>query len=212
MPVKPQEVSGDKLSEKDKEYLTGWLNWVDNQLVKFRYEEKEAEPDGSFSIKLSARIRLSPQIVNALVYIYQKRGWKVEYSKQQNSKGKLYTYFLRFSAPTPEQMELLDMLEAKRKFVRRDVNYKCGYVYLLKAENGLYKIGRSKTPEVRIGSITKAIAPFDIKVVNTAFYPDCYKAESELHKLLAEKRRRGEWFELTDNEVMAVITHPYKSL
>jgi hypothetical protein len=52
MPVKPQEVVGDKLTEQDKEYLTKWLNWIDNQLVKFRYEEKESETDGSFKLKL----------------------------------------------------------------------------------------------------------------------------------------------------------------
>lgn len=44
MPVKPQEVAGNKLTEKDKECLTVWLNSIDEQLIKFRYEEKEAEP------------------------------------------------------------------------------------------------------------------------------------------------------------------------
>jgi hypothetical protein len=109
-------------------------------------------------------------------------------------------------------MELLDSLEQRRKFIRRDSGYKTGFVYLLKGENGLYKIGRSKTPDVRINIITKAIAPSDIKTVHTAFYPDCYKAESDLHKLFANKRVRGEWFELSNEDIMVILTHPYKAL
>jgi hypothetical protein len=212
MPVKPQEVAGNKLTEKDKEYLTAWLNWIDDQLVKFRYEEKEPEPDGSYKIKLSAKIRVSVPIIRALVYLYEKRAWKVQHVKESKNKGKLYNHFLIFSAPSAEQMELLDSLEHRRRFIRRDCDYKNGFVYLLKGENGLYKIGRSKTPEIRISTITKAIAPFDIQTINTAFYPDCYKAESDLHKLFANKRVRGEWFELGDDDVMTIITHPYKAL
>ena len=212
MPVKPQEVAGNKLTEKDKEYLTAWLNWIDNQLVKFRYEEKEPEPDDSYKIKLSAKIRLSMPILKALIYLYERRAWKVHHIRESKSKGKLYNHFLIFSAPSAEQMELLDSLEQRRKFIRRDNDYKTGFVYLLKGENGLYKIGRSKVPDVRINTITKAIAPFDIKTVHTAFYPDCYKAESDLHKLFANKRVRGEWFELSNEDIVAIVTHPYNAL
>lgn len=212
MPVRPSEVTGALLTERDKEHLRDWLNWIDGELNKFRYEQRKPEEDGSFKIKLTASIPLSKQIVNALLLLYRRYGWIVDYVPYKSPKGKKVIHCLLFVAPDPAIIENIAPIEDLSERVSKPTeNYRSGYVYLLKAENGLYKIGRSRTPDVRIRDITKAVAPFDIKIIHTAFYPDCYKAESDLHKLFREKRRRGEWFELSNEEVMVVIAHAYEA-
>lgn len=210
MPLSPLDVAGSKLTENDKEHLRDWLNWIDEQLIKFRYNQKQPESDGSLKIRLSAKIPVSKPIVDSIVYLYKRRGWSVNSTIRESPRGKFQSRYLIFDEPTPTQLEVLDTLEAQIARPKKKVNdYKIGYVYLIKAENGLYKIGRSKTPDARISTITKTIGPMEIQTIHTAFYPDCYKAESELHQMFKEKRRRGEWFELTDKEVMAVIAHAY---
>lgn len=213
MPVKPSEVKGALLTERDKDYLRDWLNWIDGELVKFRYEQRKPEEDGSFKVKLAASIPISKQIIDALLHIYTRYGWIVAHTQQLSPKGRKAIHNLLFAAPDPALIENTAPIEdLSENRTRPTENYRKGYVYLLKGENGLYKIGRSKSPDIRIRDITKAVAPFDIQIVHKAFYPDCYKAESDLHKLFKEKRRRGEWFELSDNEVMAVIAHGYQAV
>ncbi len=209
MVFSPTDIAGDKLTEHDKEHLRDWLNWIDEQLIKFRYNQKLPEADGSLKVKLSAKIPTSKQIIDAILYIYRRRGWSVNQAEQESPQGKFRYRYLIFEALTPAQLEILAALEAQIARPKKTAQNKVGYVYLVKAENGLYKIGRSKTPDVRISTITKTIGPIEIQTIHTAFYPDCYKAESELHQMFKEKRRRGEWFELTDNEVMKVIAYTY---
>ncbi len=212
MPIRPSEVTGASLTERDKEYLRDWLNWIDGELGKFRYEQRKPEEDGSFKIKLVASIPLSKQIIDALLLLYRRYGWIVSHAPQKSPKGKKVSHYLIFETPDPAQIENTAPVEdISERIIKPAENYRAGYVYLLKAENGLYKIGRSKTPDVRIRDITKAVAPFDIQIIHTAYYPDCYRAESDLHKLFREKRRRGEWFELSDEEVMALIAHAYEA-
>lgn len=75
-----------------------------------------------------------------------------------------------------------------------------GYVYLVRADNGLYKIGKTKTIEPRIKALTIEL-PYGLEVIHTIATGDMNALESRFHNIFSEKRVRGEWFRLDDDDV-----------
>jgi hypothetical protein len=85
-----------------------------------------------------------------------------------------------------------------------------GYVYLIKAETGEYKIGRT----INIPNRMKLFAvklPFDFEIIH--YFPclDAPISESLLHRLYDPQRKRGEWFNLTEKDVEAIKRVKYFS-
>lgn len=77
-----------------------------------------------------------------------------------------------------------------------------GYVYFLKAENGLTKIGCTNDVKTRMRAIA-AMSPERLLLVGTIKTLNKYRLESELHEKHADKREHGEWFSLSDEDLMA---------
>ena len=75
-----------------------------------------------------------------------------------------------------------------------------GYVYLVKSSTGFYKIGRSRDPKSRIGTMHVAL-PFEIEIEHLIECEDYTEAEILLHNEFAKKRIRGEWFALDESDV-----------
>jgi hypothetical protein len=75
-----------------------------------------------------------------------------------------------------------------------------GFVYLLKCEIGPYKIGRAKEVSERIKTLAIQL-PFDVRLVHHFPADDCVAAEAFLHGRFADRRLRGEWFDLTEEDV-----------
>lgn len=80
-----------------------------------------------------------------------------------------------------------------------------GYVYL-----ALMKVGREKRYKIGkadiVGRRTKQIAvslPEELELIHTISTDDAYGIEAYWHKRFGEKRRGGEWFELTTDDVRA---------
>jgi len=76
-----------------------------------------------------------------------------------------------------------------------------GHVYLLRSENGYFKIGRSTDIEKRVKNLQRE---FPIKIVLVAAIPteSPPSLERELHGLFSEKRlSQHEWFSLNDEDV-----------
>ena len=71
------------------------------------------------------------------------------------------------------------------------------YLYLFRHQNGLTKIGYSKDPHRR----EKTIQAEDPRIHMLATRPGTSDQERRLHKIFAEKRVRGEWFDLNENDV-----------
>lgn len=75
-----------------------------------------------------------------------------------------------------------------------------GYVYLLKAETGQYKIGRS----INISSRTQTIQrdfPIKIRLLHSVFVENNVQVEIILHQIFQSKRLdRTEWFNLEDDD------------
>lgn len=75
-----------------------------------------------------------------------------------------------------------------------------GFVYILKADNGIYKIGRTKNLNNRISSIN-GILPYDTELIHAIETEDYKEAERYFHRKFAHRCIRGEWFQLTEKDV-----------
>lgn len=74
---------------------------------------------------------------------------------------------------------------------------KIGYVYLFSHSSGLTKIGYSSNPRNR----EKTLQAEDPRVHMLAVRAGSQSLESRLHTIYSHKRFRGEWFDLTDNDI-----------
>ena len=75
-----------------------------------------------------------------------------------------------------------------------------GYVYLLSSPFGFYKIGCSTKPKNRLMTFGVQL-PFEVDCLCTIYTGDMYGLEHQLHERFAEKRSKGEWFELSESDV-----------
>lgn len=96
--------------------------------------------------------------------------------------------------------EVLSALDERRwqeiKRLRRD-----GFVYLCRNNrNGYIKIGYSKTPAYR----EKTLQSEEPDVEFIRVFPSDSGTERELHGRFAAKRLRGEWFDLTEQDIAAI--------
>lgn len=73
-----------------------------------------------------------------------------------------------------------------------------GYVYLIEAPGGLYKIGRSVNPLARLSQIAPRAA--GLKLVSYIATADSVWLERYMHEAFSHRRVRGEWFNLSEAE------------
>jgi hypothetical protein len=80
-----------------------------------------------------------------------------------------------------------------------------GYVYLIGTKIfGWYKIGKSKTPEVRIRDLG-ILLPFKIHVYAVWKANNHDLMEKALHELYAANRINGEWFQFTKVQLSSMM-------
>lgn len=75
-----------------------------------------------------------------------------------------------------------------------------GYVYLLSSPFGFYKIGCSIKPKNRLLTFGVTL-PFEVECICLIYSRDMYGLEKQLHQHFADRRTRGEWFELSDADI-----------
>lgn len=97
-----------------------------------------------------------------------------------------------------EEEERRRDLRAKREQRLRETPSP-GYVYLLHS-GGRYKIGRSKAPNERLYGLRNA-SPFPVSTICVAQTDNMRALEFDLHALFQHARKKGEWFELTDEDI-----------
>lgn len=74
-----------------------------------------------------------------------------------------------------------------------------GFVYIIKS-GAFCKIGHTKNPKQRFGEYT--LLPHDPNVLLCEAVSDRFDTEELLHQTFKLKRKRGEWFKLTLNDVV----------
>lgn len=92
------------------------------------------------------------------------------------------------------------------------IRFKKGYVYVLRADNGVYKIGQSTQIDDRIKQLSIQL-PYELELVHVIETDHVINAEQLLHNRYAEKRRGGEWFALTDEDLEEIkaLSHLHAS-
>lgn len=70
-----------------------------------------------------------------------------------------------------------------------------GYVYLIKASTGHYKIGRTSDPKNRLKTFNVKL-PFEVEFECVIQTSNMYDLEAELHTQFSQYRINGEWFNL----------------
>ena len=110
-------------------------------------------------------------------------------------------YNSRFATEQDKQFCFYDKrTEPAEKREPRPKTKKPGYVYLIRAENGYYKIGRAKNYQERIERLEVKL-PFSIEPLHILQCVDMVEAERALHIRFQDKRVNGEWFALTPEDV-----------
>lgn len=79
-----------------------------------------------------------------------------------------------------------------------------GVVYFIRDDKGRIKIGKAKNIKERMGEYTKL--PFEPEIIHLIESDDYHATEIQFHELFAEKRLRGEWFDLTDKDIEMIKT------
>lgn len=101
------------------------------------------------------------------------------------------------------KVEVFSELQLRRK-VAGKVYRGCVYVIQDVDVTGYYKIGKTTHPADRIGHFD-VMLPFQTRVVHIVASKDCSALEAMLHRHFAAKRKRGEWFELSDDDIAWLI-------
>lgn len=114
----------------------------------------------------------------------------------QNAKDVLDMYF---SGELKEKARL--ERDAKKSEVKTKNIKKNGIVYLL--NSGIYyKIGKTKNLPSRMETLAVGVvAPFDIKLIHHFETDDYSGEEKRLHNMFSNKRDKGEWFILSNEDV-----------
>lgn len=80
-------------------------------------------------------------------------------------------------------------------------NPRAGFVYIAEAQTGVFKIGKARDPKERVKGFAGAVMPFEIRLIHTIYAPNATAAEHLFHRMFHHKRRAGEWFALSRQEV-----------
>jgi hypothetical protein len=77
-----------------------------------------------------------------------------------------------------------------------------GYVYVIKSQYG-YKIGKTKRMKDR-AQLFSVKLPFPIEVIHYAWFDDYSAAELHFHQMFKVKRMEGEWFRLSEIDLIEI--------
>lgn len=81
-----------------------------------------------------------------------------------------------------------------------------GYVYLIGTPIfGWYKIGKSRTPEVRVKDLG-ILLPFKVEIIGVWKAVNHHLMESTLHEMYKTNKINGEWFEFTKKQAYNVFS------
>lgn len=130
--------------------------------------------------------------------------------KAQLELGRRQGTLTTFGGIRPVDPNLIAEIERGAKdweFPKPD-NTKPGYVYLLGHDQlTRYKIGRSKDlAKSRGKALSKETGcPFNLEVLWSVYSDNCVELERQLHAKYVHCRKKGEWFELADEEVAEIV-------
>ena len=159
----------------------------------------EMESETYLTTKLLTDINTNSKgSVNGAIAVLQKFQYLTR--QRSNSQGGQFKGFIYYVK--------LPNGDIKKIYKRPPEKGKKGYVYVIDAQNGMYKIGLSKIPKIRLDMLSVSL-PFDLKLALLIDCQDMDKVENDLHEFYKDKRQKGEWFQLTEKDLID-IRNKYK--
>lgn len=128
-------------------------------------------------------------------------------SFEEDSRGKWHMYDYDGIELIKDKNGRIIRKEGKAKRLLINPRNRFGYVYLLAVPNspGLYKIGRASNPENRLRTFNVKL-PFPVHFEHVIKSRDMYAYEAMLHKLFANQRANGEFFQLSPADVVFICS------
>ena len=90
------------------------------------------------------------------------------------------------------------------RMLDKPLRRKACFVYLIQAENGLVKIGKTVDIRARLKSLDWA-SPLKLKLLGVIRSQFADEIEDELHAEFQDVRIRGEWFALDEDDVVDIL-------
>jgi len=126
----------------------------------------------------------------------------IKHNEERNRPRSEILERLKRQAEGPQQVKVKERRPPKPKS-EEPRGERPGYVYLMRAENGLHKIGRAKNYETRRQGLERDI-PMKVMVVHVIVCSDYIRAEARLHERYSAYRVGYEWFSLSPEQVAEI--------
>ena len=97
------------------------------------------------------------------------------------------------------ELMVTDLAQVAKVKRTRESN-RAALVYLIRAENGLVKIGKTYNLIRRFNTLNIG-SPLDLEILGCIHVENASEVEQDLHARFAEKRVKGEWFSLSTEDL-----------
>lgn len=192
------ELISFKITEKSHKVISNWKQLFEtkvpitlNELNSFKTKKL---------LKWRIELKSSYQVINGLA----NNSWYKNENFHRVLQNLVSEYLEAVNLHIENYSPLLNKLESECETLK--TNEKCHVYLMIDTTNNFHKIGISNFPEYREKTL-QSDKP-TIELICSKKFPSRKIAESiekALHTTFAEKRLRGEWFELNDNEIDEII-------
>lgn len=186
-----------------------WIEDLNMNGMKFRVGALDGHGEHRFTLILSkSEIEAAGENIKDILDWFSMKGQEWGLVREWAAVGYDQEYFSYEDRIVISNSEFADADEKRLCFERparpaprvAERKPNPGYVYLVKNQDGNYKIGRSLNPNKRIESMGVKL-PFPIEAVCIIPSEQMSRLEQELHARFDDKRLNGEWFALADEDV-----------
>lgn len=192
-----------------------WAKWSD-ALVEAGYSPNKmqaATDENALMEQVISFIReigKFPTVSELRLKAHSSRGFPAHNTihSRLGKQSQLPKRILLFCEGKPEYSDIADIcrevattLKEEPEQYSKESNIEFGYVYLMKSGR-FYKIGNSRNVERRNYDIGIKL-PEDLKILHKIRTDDPVGIESYWHERLKDKRKQGEWFDLSSEDISA---------
>lgn len=195
------------------EYLKDYIRMTNNRVSPTGHEcqgcgifekEPDTESKHSWTIDTSPGRSFASLVFRAYPFIQQI---DMAYLTSSPSylfliDGRWYTFGELSKDEVAERLRLTSQQASPQGSPPKRIAEK-GYIYLIRASTGQYKIGRTKDISSRFNFFVVKL-PFEIDLIHHFEADDMRKAEAELHERYKGQRVNGEWFDLDSQDVEVI--------
>jgi hypothetical protein len=140
--------------------------------------------------------RLYMKIYNKREYVVEKKKvYSKEWEKKRRRKPRTGATYPRLSNKNPSKRDPLFNL------ILKSIGVDDLYVYFIQVKGTIiYKVGVTNNPLKRV-EVLQTGCPFDIELKMAFVTVNASDVERRIHNELLQFRRRGEWFNITDDHL-----------